>query len=160
MRQTIRQIDSRLAIYDLKSQATHMDQEISTQVTLARLCLAFAALALIIACIGVYGTMSFLVTRRTNEIGIRITLGAASGRIVWMVLRQVIAIIAVGLAIGVPLALLGSEYVRSLLYQIAPSDPTAFAIGIGALLVSALFAGLIPALRASRIDPLTAMRHE
>jgi predicted permease len=160
VRQTIRRIDSRLAIYDLKSQSTHMDQEISTQVTLARLCLTFAALALIIACIGVYGTMSFSVTRRTNEIGIRMTLGAARGRILWMVLRQVIVMTAVGLAIGVPLTLLGSQYLRSLLYQVAPNDRAAFAVGIGALLVSALFAGLIPAYRASRIDPLTATRHE
>ncbi|MFL6281519.1 MAG: FtsX-like permease family protein, partial [Vicinamibacterales bacterium] len=160
VRQTIRQIDQRLAIYDLKSQATYMDQEISTQVTLARLCLAFAVLALIIACVGVYGTMSFAVTRRTNEIGIRMTLGAARVGILWMVLRQAAAMTAVGLAIGVPLALFGSRYVRSLLYQVAPNDPVAIATGVGSLVVCGLIAAAIPAHRASRIDPLSAIRHE
>lgn len=160
MRQTIRNIDSRLAVYDLKSQSTHMDQEISTQVTLARLCLAFAALALIIACVGVYGTVSFSVTRRTNEIGVRMTLGAGRGRILWIVLRQVVVMTAIGLAIGVPLALFGSQYVRSLLYQVAPNDPVAMTIGAGALLICGLLAGLVPAHRASRIDPLRAIRHE
>ncbi len=159
-REAVRRVDARLAIHDMKSQATHIDQGISTEITLARLCAAFAGLALVIACVGLYGTVAFNVARRTNEIGIRVTLGAQRGRIVWMILRDVLILTAVGLLVGVPLALAGSSYVRSLLYGIEPTDPVALAIGVAALIVCGLAAGLIPARRASRIDPMIAVRHE
>ena len=153
-------MDSRLAVHDMKSQATHINQGISTEITLARLCAAFAGLALVIACVGLYGTVAFNVSRRTNEIGIRVTLGAQRGRIMWMILREVLVLTAAGLAIGIPLALAGSHYVRSLLYGIEPTDPVAIAIAIAALVTCGLAAGLIPARRASRIDPMVAVRHE
>ena len=159
-RDAVRRVDARLAIHDMKSQATHIDQGISTQITLARLCAAFAGLALVIACVGLYGTVAFNVARRTNEIGIRVTLGAQRSRIVWMVLRDVLMLVGIGIAIGVPLALAGSGYVRSLLYGIEPADPIAMALGIVALLTCGLAAGLIPARRAARIDPMVAVRHE
>ena len=160
VRQTVREVDARLAIHDLETQAAHVDQGISTEITLARLCTAFAVLALAMACVGLYGTVSFNVARRTNEIGIRMTLGAQRRLIVWMVLRDVLLMTAVGIVIGVPLALAGSRYVRALLYGIEPHDPLAIAIGLGALAGCAVLAGLIPARRASRIDPLVAVRHE
>jgi macrolide transport system ATP-binding/permease protein len=159
-RETVRQVDSRIAIHELKTQAAHIDQAISTEITLARLCAAFAGLALLIACVGLYGTVAFNVARRTNEIGIRVTLGARRGLIIWMVLREVLVMTAVGLAIGVPLALFASRYVKTLLYGIEPTDPIAIAIGVAALLVCGLAAGLVPARRASRIDPMIAVRHE
>jgi macrolide transport system ATP-binding/permease protein len=160
VRDAVRRVDSRLAVHDMKSQATHINQGISTEITLARLCAAFAGLALVIACVGLYGTVAFNVSRRTNEIGIRVTLGAQRGRIMWMILREVLVLTAAGLAIGIPLALAGSHYVRSLLYGIEPTDPVAIAIGIAALVTCGLAAGLIPARRASRIDPMVAVRHE
>jgi len=159
-RETVRRIDSRIAVFDVKSQTAHIDQAISSEITLARLCSLFAALALVIACVGLYGTVAFNVARRTNEIGIRMTLGAARGRILWMVLRSVLVMAAVGLAIGIPLALFASRYVKTLLYGIEPNDPTAIAAGAGALLVCGLVAGFIPARRASRIDPMVAVRWE
>ena len=159
-RDVVRRVDSRLAVHDMKSQATHIDQGISTEITLARLCAAFAGLALVIACVGLYGTVAFNVSRRTNEIGIRVTLGAQRSRIMWMILREVLALTAAGLAIGIPLALAGSHYVRSLLYGIEPTDPVAIAIGIAALVTCGAAAGLIPARRAARIDPMVAVRHE
>jgi predicted permease len=159
-REAVRRVDARLAIHDMKSQATHIDQGISTEITLARLCAAFAGLALVIACVGLYGTVAFNVSRRTNEIGIRVTLGAQRGRILWMILREVLVLTTVGLAIGVPLALASSRYVQSLLYGIEPTDPVAIAIGIAALVTCGLAAGLIPARRASRIDPMVAVRHD
>jgi predicted permease len=159
-REAVRRVDARLPIQDLKTQATHIDQAISTEITLARLCTALAALALVIACVGLYGTVSFGVSRRTSEIGIRMTLGAQRRGIVWMVLREVCGLTAVGLVIGVPLALAGSQYVRSLLYGIEPADPAALALAAGALIVCGLAAGAVPAHRASRIDPLAAVRHE
>jgi predicted permease len=160
VRDAVRRVDSRLAVHDMKSQATHINQGISTEITLARLCAAFAGLALVIACVGLYGTVAFNVSRRTNEIGIRVTLGAERGRIIWMILREVLVLTAAGLAIGIPLALAGSHYVRSLLYGIEPTDPVAIAIAIAALVTCGLAAGLIPARRASRIDPMVAVRHE
>jgi macrolide transport system ATP-binding/permease protein len=159
-RQVVRHIDSRIAVHDVKTQAAHIDQAISSEITLARLCSAFAALALLIACVGLYGMVAFNVTRRTNEIGIRMTLGARRPAIVWMVLHDVLVMTVVGLAIGVPIALAGSRYVRSLLYGIEPTDPTALFIGIAALVLCGLAAAALPAHRASRIDPMVAVRHE
>ena len=160
VRQTVRDVDARLAIHDLQTQAAHVDQGISTEITLARLCTAFAALALVMACVGLYGTVAFNVARRTNEIGIRMTLGAQRRRIVWMVLRDVLVLTCVGLAIGIPLAIVASRYVRSLLYGIEPHDPLAIGIALAALIVCSLTAGVFPARRASRIDPMIAVRHE
>jgi macrolide transport system ATP-binding/permease protein len=160
VREIVRQADSRLAIHDLKTQAVHIDQAISTEITLARLCSLFAALALIIACVGLYGTVAFNVARRTNELGIRTALGASAGRIRWMILRDVCTMLAAGLAIGIPLALAGSRYVKTFLYAIGPHDPAAIAGAATILLASGLVAGFIPARRASRLDPLVAIRYE
>jgi predicted permease len=160
VRNTVHQRDSKLAISDLKTQAAHIDQAISSQITLARLCSVFAALALLIACVGLYGTVAFNVSRRTNEIGIRMTLGAERRRIVWMVLRGVLVMTAAGLAMGVLLALLTSRYVESQLFGVAPNDLVSLAMSVGVLVVCGLVAGLIPARRASRIDPMVAIRHE
>jgi macrolide transport system ATP-binding/permease protein len=160
VREIVRQADSRIAIHDLKTQAIHIDQAISTEITLARLCSLFAALALIIACVGLYGTVAFNVARRTNELGIRTALGASAGRIRWMILRDVCTMLAAGLAIGIPLALAGSRYVQAFLYGIGPNDPVAIAGAAAVLLASGLLAGFIPARRASRIDPLVAIRYE
>lgn len=160
VRQIVRQVDSRIAIHDLKTQGAHIDQAISSEITLARLCAVFAALALVIACVGLYGTVSFNVARRTNEIGIRTALGAPRGRIIWMILRDVLTMAGAGLAIGIPLVLAGSRYVKSFLYGVEPNDPAAIAMAVAVLFASGLFAGFIPARRASHIDPLRAMRCE
>ena len=159
-REVVRRIDSRIAVFEVKSEAAHIDQAISSEITLARLCSAFAALALLIACVGLYGMVAFNVTRRTNEIGIRMTLGARRPVILWMVLRDVLVMTAVGLAIGVPIALAGSRYVRALLYGVEPTDPAAIFIGTGALVFCGIAAAALPAHRASRIDPMEAVRHE
>ena len=156
----MRQADPRLAIYDLKTQVAHIDQEISTEITLARLCAGFAALALIIACVGLYGTVAFNASRRTNEIGIRMTLGATRGHIVWIVLRDIVLMTAIGVGVGVPLALAGSRYIQTLLFGLGPRDPATIAIAVMALTLCAMLAGLIPARRAAGIDPMTAIRHE
>jgi macrolide transport system ATP-binding/permease protein len=160
VRQTVRQADSRIAIHDLKTQAAHIDQEIGTEIMLARLCAVFAVLALLIACVGVYGTVAFNVARRTNEIGVRMTLGARRGHIFWIVLREVVLMTGIGLGIGVPLALAGSDYIRTLLFNLRPHDPAAVAIAVAALTVCGLVAGLIPARRAAGLNPLAAIRHE
>jgi ABC-type antimicrobial peptide transport system permease subunit len=132
----------------------------SQQILFARLCSVFAMLALAIACVGLYGTMSYTVARRTGEIGIRMALGAQRGTVVWMVLRDVLILAVMGLAIGLPAALGASKLLESLLFGVKPGDPRAIAASVAILLSAALVAGYLPARKASRIDPMTAVRHE
>jgi predicted permease len=160
LRSVVRKADSRLAIHDMKTQAEYIDQAISTEITLAELGSAFAALALLVACVGLYGTVAFNVARRTTEIGIRTALGASGGRITWMILRDVCLMTAAGLAIGIPLVIAGSGYVKTFLYGVPANDPVTILTSLALLLAAALVASYAPARRASRIDPLGAMRSE
>jgi macrolide transport system ATP-binding/permease protein len=160
VRETVRRADARVPVSDVRSQTGDIDHTINQQITFAELCSGFAMLALVIACVGLYGTVSYNVARRTGEIGIRMALGARGGRVVWLVLREVCGMAAVGLAIGLPLALVASKLVQSFLFRMKPNDPLSLAIAVAILLSAALVAGLVPARRASRIDPLTALRHE
>ena len=130
------------------------------EIAFAKLCTGFAVLALVIACVGLYGTMSYSVARRTGEIGIRMALGAQRGAVVWMVLREVFVLAAVGLAISVPTALGASKFVKTFLFGMKPNDPRALTLAVAILLSAALLAGYIPARKASRIDPMIALRHE
>jgi predicted lysophospholipase L1 biosynthesis ABC-type transport system permease subunit len=160
VREVVRQLDSRLAMASVETQGARIDREISQEITLARLCRLFAGLALSIACVGLYATVAFQVTRRTSEIGIRMALGAQRKGIVVLVLREVLAVSVVGLAVGVTAALWGSRFVASFLYGVRPRDPQALAVAVAMLLTAATLAGFVPARRASRIDPMSALRHE
>ncbi len=160
VRQIVRQIDPRLAVSDVKTQAVHIDQGISQEIALARLCTVFAGLALVIACVGLYGTVAFNVSRRVVEIGVRMALGAQRAGIVWLILRSVLILELLGLAIGVPIVLLGSRYVESLLFGIKPNDPLVVSAGVAALLSAGLVASYVPARRASSVDPMVALRNE
>jgi macrolide transport system ATP-binding/permease protein len=160
VREIVRETDVRVPVTDLKTQASEIDQVMNQEIVFAELCSAFAILALVIACVGLYGTVSYNVARRTGEIGIRMALGARRGNVVWMVLRGVIALAAVGLAISVPAALGTSKFVESFLYGLKPNDPMALGIAVAILLGAAIIAGYLPARRASRIDPMVALRHE
>jgi len=120
----------------------------------------FALAALILASIGLYGLISYSVSQRSQEIGIRLALGAQPGLVIWLVMKEVLVLLAIGLAIGVPAAFGLGKYVSTQLYGIDSRDPgVATATVILLALVSAA-AGLIPARRASRIDPILALRHE
>jgi predicted permease len=160
VRDLIRRADSRLPLADVKSQSARIDQTINQEIMFARLCTAFALLALVIACIGLYGTMSYHVARRTSEIGIRMALGAQRHRVLWMVLREVLLVAAVALAIGVPAAMSASTLLESFLFQMKPTDPLALTGSVATLLVTAVLAGYLPARNASRIDPTAALRHD
>jgi macrolide transport system ATP-binding/permease protein len=156
----VREADSHIPVTNVMTQAAEIDHTISREITFAKLCTGFAILALLTACVGLYGTMSYNVTRQVGEIGIRMALGAQRGSLVWMVLRRVLLLAAVGLAISVPAALIAFRLVKSFLFETQPNDPGTLALA-GVVLVSAtILAGYAPARRASRIDPLAALRQE
>jgi predicted permease len=156
----VREADSRIPVTNVVTQAAEIDRTISRELMFAKLCTGFAVLALLTACVGLYGTMSYNVARQAGEIGIRMALGAQRGAVVWMVLRRVLLLAAVGLAISVPAALIAFRLVKSLLFNTQPNDPGTLALA-GVVLVSAvILAGYVPARRASRIDPLAALRQE
>ncbi len=156
----VREADSRIPVTNVVTQAAEIDRTISRELTFAKLCTGFAVLALLTACVGLYGTVSYNVTRQIGEIGIRMALGAQRGAVVWMVLRRVLLLAAAGLAISVPVALGGFRLVKSLLFETKPHDPGTLALAGAVLLGAAILAGYVPARRASRIDPLVALRHE
>ena len=159
-RQAVQQADARVPISRITTQAGQIEQTIGQEQTFAMLCSCFAIVAVAIACVGLYGMMSHNVARRTNEIGIRMALGAERGRMMWMVLREVAAMAVAGLSIGLAGALATSRFVGAFLFQMKPNDPVAMMVAGAALLGAALLAGYGPAWRASRIDPWTALRDE
>ena len=156
----VRKADSRVPVTDVVTQAAEIDRTISRELTFAKLCSGFAVLALLIACVGLYGTMSYNVARQIGEIGTRMALGAQRGAVVWMVLRRVLILAAVGLAISVPAAVTASRLVKSFLFETRPNDPGTLALAGVVLVSAAILAGYAPARRASRIDPLAALRQE
>ncbi|HTS74599.1 MAG TPA: ABC transporter permease [Bryobacteraceae bacterium] len=159
-RQIVQQADPRVPVMSVTTQSAAVDHTMGAEILFARLCTVFAFLALTIACVGLYGTMSYMVARRTGEIGIRMALGAPRGRVVWMVMAQVIAMAVAGLAIGIPAAYASSRLVKSLLYGVKANDSASLAVAIATLVAATLIAGFGPARRASRIDPVVALRHE
>jgi predicted permease len=160
VRDLVQRADERLPLAEVKTQRAWIDETINQEITFARLCSAFALLALAIACVGLYGTTSHTVAWRTGEIGIRMALGAQPGRVVWMVLGEVFVLAAAGLAISVPIALTASKVVESFLFGMKPNDPLAWAGSVVSLVAAAAVAGYLPARSASRIDPVIALRHE
>jgi ABC-type antimicrobial peptide transport system permease subunit len=160
IREIVRQADARVPVSEIRTQVADIDQTINQEITFAELCSGFAMLALVIACVGLYGTVSYNVARRTGEIGIRMALGAHRGGVVRMILREVFALAGMGLALGMATALATSKFVASFLYGMKPNDPLALTLAVVTLLGAALLAGYVPARRASRIDPMAALRHE
>ena len=160
IREAVREIDPNLPVSDVTTLARMVDDSVLDQRVVAQLSTFFGMLAAFLACIGIYGVMSYGVTRRTNEFGIRIALGAEPRHVVWVVLREVLWLVMTGVAIGLGLALASSRLVESLLFGLKSYDPLALALAALALIAVALFAGYLPARRATRIDPMTALRHE
>jgi len=160
VREIVRQADPHVPVSEIRTQVGDINQTINQEITFAELCSGFATLALVIACVGLYGTVSYDVARRTGEIGIRMAMGAQPGGVVRMVLRDVLALAAMGLAIGTAVALGTSKFVASFLYGMKANDPFTFILAVVTLLCAALLAGYVPARKASRIDPMTALRNE
>ena len=159
-REMLHQADPGVPLGMVATQQAEIDSTINQEIVFARLCTGFAALALLIACVGLYGTAAYNVVRRTNEIGIRMALGAQRGTILAMVLRDIAKLGVAGLAIGVPAALGASKLLASFLFGVRPNDPETIGAAIAILLAAVLLAAYAPAQRASRVDPMTALRHE
>jgi ABC-type antimicrobial peptide transport system permease subunit len=127
---------------------------------MATLSSLFAGLAVLLACVGLYGVMAYAVARRTNEIGIRMALGADRAQVLGMILGEVALLVAAGIAVGLPVALAAARLISGQLYGLKPADPVTIAGAILLLTAVAALAGYIPARRATKVDPLLALRHE
>ncbi len=156
----VRRADPNLPVFDMKTMERQIDEDVSTERLVAALSIFFGALATLLAAIGLYGVMSYTVSRRTREIGLRMALGAARPTVIRMVMREVGLLAVVGLGIALPAAYALSRLVREQLYNVAANDPAVFAAAGLLIAMVSVAAGLIPALRASRIDPMTALRNE
>jgi ABC-type antimicrobial peptide transport system permease subunit len=119
---------------------------------------ALGLIALLLTAVGIYGVIAYSVGRRTAEIGIRMALGASAGSVRWMVVRETLALVGIGVAIGVPLALAGATLLRSILFGITPRDPLTLAVSLVVLIGAGALAGYLPARRAARLDPAAALR--
>ena len=160
VRQMINQIDDKLPIFGVTTLDEQLSKRLGQERLVAQLVSFFGALALVLACIGLYGVMAHGVVRRTNEIGIRMALGAGRGNIAWMVLRETLYLVLAGLVIGVPAALLLARLISTQLFGMSPADPITLIAAALILTLVALLAGYLPARRASRVNPLTALRYE
>jgi predicted permease len=156
----VRKLDSAMPVFDLKTLQTQLNETLLSERLVALMSAGFGLLATLLATIGLYGVMAFVVARRTKEVGVRMALGAPRGAVIWMVMREVVLLVTIGLAIGVPAAVGLGRYVATQLYGVKPSDPWTAAVTMVLLVTAATLAGLIPARRASRIDPILALRYE
>jgi predicted permease len=155
-----RELDPRFVIMESKTVSEHLSIAMFPPRMAALLLGVFGALALVLATTGLYGTVAFNVSRRTREMGIRLSLGADTGEVVWMVLRGAMGLVVVGVVIGVVLSLGLAQAIRGFLYGVGALDPLTF-LGVPAILaVVALIAALVPARRASRVNPVQALRSE
>jgi len=160
VRQAIYSVDPTLPLSDVSTLDDQVARSVTNQRLVARLSAFFGLLAVFLSSIGIYGLMSYLVTRRTNEIGLRMALGAKRSHVLWMVIKESLWLVALGIAMGVPMALVGNRLVSSMLFGLRPSDPATLLAGVIAFFAVAVLAGYIPARRATRVDPMVALRYE
>ncbi|MEO5895080.1 MAG: ABC transporter permease, partial [Vicinamibacterales bacterium] len=160
VRNEVKALDPSLPIYEMKTVEGQLDETLLTDRLIAMLSAGFGLLATLLASVGLYGVMAFVVARRKKELGIRLALGAQSGSVMWLVMREVLLLLALGLAVGIPAAMALGRYVSSQLYGIQAQDPVIAVSTVLLLTLVSAAAGMIPAHRASRIDPILALRHE
>lgn len=160
VRSALRELDPNLPVTNFKTLERQLDESLVTERMIATLSTGFGALATLLAVIGLYGVMAFLVTRRAREIGIRIALGAQRGSVLWLVMREVFTLIGAGVLVGVPAAIGLASLVRAQLYGVEPADPLSVALGTLLLAAVSVLAGYVPARRAANYDPVRVLRYE
>ena len=160
VRNDVRKLDSSMPVYSMKTLEGQLDETLLTDRLIALLAAGFGLLATVLASIGLYGVMAFVVARRRKELGIRLALGAEPGGVIWLVMKEVLLLLSIGLAVGIPSAMALGRFVSSQLYGIEGRDPWTAAATMILLTAVSAAAGLIPAHRASRIDPILALRYE
>ena len=160
LREQVRKVDSNLVVFDMRMMDDQLDMRLANERMLSYLSGGFALLATILAIVGLHGVLAFIVARRTREIGIRIALGARQGTVVRLVMREMLAVILIGLAAGVTVAYLSGSYVEMQLFGVKAGDWPVFALSVATLLAAAIVASFVPAWRASRISPVRALRYE
>ena len=156
----LRNIDSDLAVFKIDTLAEEIDQSLKQERLIAALSGLFSVLAVLLTCLGLYGVMSFTTARRTNEIGIRMALGATRAGVMGMVLKESFMLVVAGLAIGVPATLAATQIVSARLFGVSAADPLTIASAAGLMFAVAALAGFLPARRAARVDPMVALRDE
>ena len=160
VRNELKQLDATMPVYEMKTLEGQLDETLLSDRLIALLSAGFGLLATVLASVGLYGVMAFVVARRRRELGLRLALGAQPAGIIWLVMKEVILLLGIGLAVGVPAAIALGRLVSSELYGIQPNDPWLAAATVALLALVSAAAGLIPAHRASRIDPMLALRQE
>ena len=160
VQQAIHSVDPRLPITDIKTLAQQVARTYSAQAGIAELSAFFALVAVFLACIGLYGLMSYLVGRRTGEIGIRMALGADRARVGWQVMREISLLVVAGIVIGLPVTIYGMRLAKAMLFGLKGTDPLSLSVAVALLLFAGLAAGYLPARRAAYINPLVALRED
>jgi ABC-type lipoprotein release transport system permease subunit len=160
IRETLRRIDPNLRAYQVATERELVDRTLSQTRYIAAGWALFSGIALLLTSIGLYGLLSHAVARRTNEIGIRMALGARGPQVLRSVLSQILGLISLGLVLGLGLSQLASFAIRPFVYGVSPYDPRTLTLSIAVLLGVALVAGYLPARRATLVDPTIALRHE
>jgi predicted permease len=156
----VREIDPRLQVVDLRTMTDVVDESLLHDRFIAHTASAFSLFALLLACIGLYGVMSYAVTRRTNEIGIRIALGATVHDVVQLVMREAMLLVVLGVVIGMMAAVATTRFVSAMLFGMTPTDPLTLTLATLLMIGVAALAGYLPARRAARVDPMIALRHD
>ena len=156
----VRALDPDLPVVEMRTQAEQIDSSLSTERLFAKLAGLFGALGLTLACVGLFGIMAYNVSRRTGEIGVRMALGATQGGILWLILKQSFSLVLVGLSAGCLLALASTRFIASVLYGVAATNPVTLGMGMLLLFLVAMLAAWIPARRATKVDPMVALRYE
>jgi predicted permease len=156
----IHDVDNKIPVTDISTVGEWVSRSVTNQRVIAQLSTFFGLLATFLSAIGIYGLMSYMVSRRTNEIGIRMALGAERMQVRWLVMREILLLVAAGICIGIPAALVANHLVSSLLYGLGNNDPSSLLGAIAVMLAIAALAGYLPARRASRVDPMVALRYE
>jgi predicted permease len=160
VREAVREVDSNLPLFGVTTQSEQADESLAQERMFATLSSFFGVVALLLACIGLYGVMSYGVARRTNEIGIRMALGASAPRVTLMVMRETMIVVVTGVVLGLGAAVATTRLIAAMLFGLAPTDPVTISFAILVMIGVAALAGYLPARRASKVDPMVALRYE